>query len=183
MSQASQTESSYVRGNTSKRNRCRSWFFTFNNYTNESIDRLIKQFIILKIIYVFQEEKGASGTKHLQGVIKSDNQISFTTLKDIEPKCHWEKTKHWEKAIEYCSKSNTRNGKFYSNFMEDPEIKNKKDKFYKFCLKKWKCENHKDLIEKLYIDLANTKIENCPEWILEEPPQAAEFLLQYLDTL
>lgn len=123
MSQTSQT--SRLQGNTKQpRNRSRNWCFTFNNYTEENIISLIDYFKINKYNYVFQEEIGEEKTKHLQGLIMSQTQISFNTLKNFNDKIHWEKCKKIKNSIDYCTKLQSRNGKVYTNIdieiEEDP---------------------------------------------------------------
>uniref|UniRef100_UPI00404828F7 hypothetical protein n=1 Tax=Yoonia sp. TaxID=2212373 RepID=UPI00404828F7 len=43
--------------------------FTYNNYENSAIEMLINLFSHIAYDFVFQEEKGESGTPHLQGVV------------------------------------------------------------------------------------------------------------------
>lgn len=104
-----------------KPEQARTWFFTWNNYSDCDIvtlrDWLENQ---EKLLYVFQEEKGENGTIHLQGCFKKNTGIRFCTLKKEFPEVHWEKCKNWDKAILYCSKEETRNGEIYTN-IELPE--------------------------------------------------------------
>ena len=44
------------------------WCFTLNNYTSEDISKISSNSSI--VLYVFQEETGENGTKHLQGYIE-----------------------------------------------------------------------------------------------------------------
>ena len=44
-------------------------FFTWNNYSMQDIETLQSMFGHMAYDYVFQEEKGNSGTPHLQGVV------------------------------------------------------------------------------------------------------------------
>lgn len=97
----------------SNRNRARIWFFTLNNYTAEDIVSLSHNIWgdNTKIkLYVFQKEIGQNGTKHLQGVVQFMNQTSFSTLKAINSRAHWQKTKGLINSIKYCSKEDTRDG-------------------------------------------------------------------------
>ncbi len=101
----------------------RHWFFTFNNYTVEDIKEL-EAYFDSKGDYLFQEEIGEKGTKHLQG------QVSFKSVRDtgfqakLSNKIHWEITKNKNAAINYCKKAVTRNGTLYTNMdfdvIEDP---------------------------------------------------------------
>jgi len=101
------------RGNTKPAltSRTRNYCFTLNNYTPENI----KNFCGIDCSYVFQEETGAKGTKHLQGILMFKNARSFKSVKDIEPKAHWEPTKDKEASILYCSKEDTRTGQIFTN--------------------------------------------------------------------
>jgi hypothetical protein len=115
----SQVSQDSTNGNTivSARNRRRIWFWTLNNYTDEDIVSLSHNIWNNCPInkYVFQEEIGGNGTKHLQGVTQFENQVSFSTLKEFNDRVHWEKDKMGLKAcIKYCSKEDTRNGKLYT---------------------------------------------------------------------
>ncbi len=109
-------------GNTSfrdtkiQRNRARSWCFTLNNYTtNDVVSLSHNKWDDMEITkYVFQEEIGENGTKHLQGIIQFKNQISFTSLKEFHNKIRWSKCKNLKASIKYCSKEDTRNGKIYT---------------------------------------------------------------------
>lgn len=53
--------------------------------------------------YVFQEEVGASGTPHLQGLIHNKNQVALSTLKGWNLRVHWEATRDIKSSITYCS--------------------------------------------------------------------------------
>lgn len=105
-------------GNTSKRatpkarNRARTWCFTLNNYTeNEIVSLTHNNWDDMKInFYVFQKEIGENGTKHLQGVVGFNNQISFSSLKQFNGKAHWTKCRDKKGSIKYCSKEKTRDG-------------------------------------------------------------------------
>lgn len=89
------------------------WCFTFNNYTDESIQRfqqIIKQKCRLGF---FNKEVGESGTPHLQGYIE------FKTKG--RPMCIFPKGAHWTKAkgnqdqnFKYCSKECHEDGMTFS---------------------------------------------------------------------
>lgn len=99
--------------NTNKRsvNKCRNWCFTLNNYTPEDIDTLTQS----KFQYIFQEEKGENGTAHLQGLLCSNNAVSFNSIKKLIPKAHIEACKNKNASINYCKKGETRCGMVYTN--------------------------------------------------------------------
>lgn len=96
-------------GNTESRSR--NWFFTLNNYNENDIDCLK---CLPNCEYLFQEELGENGTKHLQGVMLFKNQKRFKTIKNLFPRMHLEVMKK-RTAIDYCCKDDTRNGMIYTN--------------------------------------------------------------------
>lgn len=93
--------------NTRERGRC--WCFTLNNYETQDIKMLVQ----MLETFVFQEETGENGTRHLQGVMKFKNPRSFGAIKKIVPKAHIEKCRNWKASTLYCSKEATRTGKLY----------------------------------------------------------------------
>jgi hypothetical protein len=71
----------------------------------------------------FQEEKGESGTPHLQVVGSFKNARTFKCMKKKFPKAHIEKCNNLEKSIKYCSKLDTRDGIQFSShvsIVKDP---------------------------------------------------------------
>lgn len=90
--------------------RSRNWVFTLNNYTEEDIQH-IKTFDN----YLFQEETGAQGTRHLQGLILFKNARTFLQVKKLIPSAHWEPCKNLQASINYCSKEETRTGNIYAS--------------------------------------------------------------------
>ncbi len=104
-----------ARRNTKDKSRkARSWCFTLNNYTSEEVEDLLKKFKNTK--YVFQEEIGESGVRHLQGIVTFPNQIRLKpTLKELNCRAHWEIAESTVKSRMYCQKPKTRNGKIYKN--------------------------------------------------------------------
>lgn len=107
MSDTEKTETGGV-SNTIKpplsKTRSRNWCFTLNNYTDTHIN-FIKN---LKCEYVFQAEKGESGTDHLQGLLIFKEAKSFESIKKLLPTAHIEKCKNLEASKKYCSKEETR---------------------------------------------------------------------------
>lgn len=91
------------------------WFFTWNNYNgSEDCEKLKNIFINIKSKFLFQEETGENGTKHLQGCVsfeKKQRPFECVKIKEI----HWEKCKDWTSAIKYCSKVETRTGSMFYN--------------------------------------------------------------------
>lgn len=86
------------------------WCFTYNNYDVERLERLADTFKKYCRGFVFQEETGESGTKHLQGYIAFQKRRRPSELK-LDPKIHWEKCRNPAASIEYCQKEETRTGK------------------------------------------------------------------------
>lgn len=99
--------------NTGSPRKYRSWCFTLNNYDKKDIKNLEKEFKDEK--YVFQEEVGENGTKHLQGVVTFKNQRYMNGLKMIDDRIHWEVCKNVMASRQYCQKKETRKGKVYKN--------------------------------------------------------------------
>lgn len=85
--------------------RYRNWFFTLNNYTDEEFEVLKN---IITQYTVINEEIGNDGTPHLQGCLFYKNGKTFTAIKKINKRIHWEIIRNKAKAIEYCKKSETR---------------------------------------------------------------------------
>jgi len=98
-------------GNTKppQKTRSRSYIFTWN--TPDTDERglmdLLESWGVNK--YVFQLEKGEEkGRLHYQGVVYFENARSFMEVKKMCAAMHWEATRCWKSAIEYCSKDDTR---------------------------------------------------------------------------
>ena len=89
------------------------WCFTFNNYVPEDIETLETLFKHLCHKYCFQEETGAEGTQHLQGVISLKKRMRWTEF-GLPKQIHWEGCKSLTKAYLYCSKLDTRTGQVFS---------------------------------------------------------------------
>lgn len=86
------SQMSQLGGNTSTP-RSRSWFFTFNNYDVSDISNVTSYLEAQCKEYVFQEETGKEGTKHLQGCMRFNNQKRFTEIHNLFPKMHLETCK------------------------------------------------------------------------------------------
>lgn len=83
----------------SRRARSRCWFFTWNN-PKVGVAQITNYFSEICVEYVFQLEKGESGTPHYQGVVRYPNPVSNWPAM----KCHWERCRNWRQAVKYCSK-------------------------------------------------------------------------------
>jgi len=100
-----------LRGNTSiearvinnekKKVRARYWIWTWNNYTEEDKNNM-KIFCEEECEdYIFQEETGENGTKHLQGFWGFKNARYFESLHKKWGKMHLEKAKNAQAARDY----------------------------------------------------------------------------------
>lgn len=96
-----------------QRNQLLKHFFTFNNYKKSDIEDIIEILEPISISYVFQEETGDNGTKHLQGCIKLKKKMRWSEF-NLPKEIHWEKCISWTDAVRYCTKTETRTGDIYS---------------------------------------------------------------------
>lgn len=87
-----------------------SWFFTYNNYSPTDIETIETILKPLCKWFCFQEEKGESGTPHLQGCLVLKKKMRFSEFK-LPKQIHWEKTRNLASAKEYCQKLDSRNGR------------------------------------------------------------------------
>lgn len=90
--------------------RSRAWCFTWNNPERSDISEILNNEKNKVRYAVWQRERGASGTEHLQGYIQFDSQITLATVKK-----RISKTAHFEIARgnaadnkRYCTKEDTR---------------------------------------------------------------------------
>lgn len=99
------------------------WCFTYNNYDVEQIEMIETIFRHVCDWYVFQEEMGESGTKHLQGVMKLKKRARLTEMKKVwDGSIHWEITKSVKASVVYCTKLETRSGKVFAHGIKIPEV-------------------------------------------------------------
>jgi len=106
-------------------------FFTFNNYTQEDLAKVLEICNNRKLIrkFALQEETGNNGTPHLQGCLILHKAMRTTQFK-LSDKIHWEKPKNIDDALKYCNKEDTRTGGFWSYGLPKPIKYLQKDKFY-----------------------------------------------------
>lgn len=98
------------KGNTNNNLRARIWSFTLNNHTEQETKDLT-EFVEKECVYwVWQPEKGKSGTPHLQGMFEFKNPRTFNALHKKFPRMHLEKAKKREALIKYCKKEDTKVG-------------------------------------------------------------------------
>lgn len=111
--------------NNKKRQQCKSFCFTINNYEFEEVKKIRKYFKKNNLKYIFQEEKGENGTKHLQGVVTTgDNRkLDFNVIHKNLFNAHLEPTRSLKASIKYCCKLDSRIGKVYTNMKVDIPIK------------------------------------------------------------
>ncbi|QMW68645.1 replication-associated protein [Crucivirus-81] len=96
-----------------ERNQRVHWFFTWNNYTEENIEMLIKFFKANSKKYIFQEEIGdLNKTKHLQGNVQLKKRMRWSEFGLPKQIC-WEPTRNIDKANAYCCKEETKNGRTF----------------------------------------------------------------------
>lgn len=116
-----ETAGDAVIGNTNspRINQLLRWCFTFNNYTIEDIYEMETKFKEICKKYVFQEEIGKEGTKHLQGAIWLKKKMRYSEFK-LSKKIHWEQMRNEEASIKYCQKSETGTGNIYTFGMPKP---------------------------------------------------------------
>lgn len=74
--------------------------FVWNNYHRDDIPTLIECLDHLCFMYAFQEEVGAQGTRHLQGVISLHKRGRWSEF-GLPRAIHWEKCEHVPKAYIY----------------------------------------------------------------------------------
>nr|WAE42992.1 MAG: replication associated protein [Cressdnaviricota sp.] len=108
-------------GNTKHPHPAKNWCFTFNNYSKDDIQLLCAKFKETCNKFCFQEEKGASGTPHLQGMIELKIKLRPNGL-DLPKSIHWEKPRNVKACWEYVQKEETRNGEIYSMGLPKPKI-------------------------------------------------------------
>lgn len=82
--------------------KARYWVFTWNNYSDASLEHLRS----LTFVYlVFGKEVGENGTPHLQGTICFEKQHRFNAVKQmISNDIHLEMCKDLKSSVVYCKK-------------------------------------------------------------------------------
>lgn len=107
MSEGNTNSSSIKQGNQLKQ-----WFMTWNNYPSSAVETLETVFKGLCERYAFQKEVGESGTPHIQGTFFLKKKMRWTEF-NLPSGIHWEKTKAFNKSVEYCTKTDTSVGEPY----------------------------------------------------------------------
>jgi hypothetical protein len=87
--------------------RTRNWCFTVNN-PEENEELAYKEWEDLRYI-VFQRERGANNTVHIQGYVQFKKPKRLSALKKLHKRAHWEVSRGTPKeASDYCKKADTR---------------------------------------------------------------------------
>lgn len=107
-------------------NHCIHWFFTFNNYNEDDLIKIVSKFKEICKNYSFQEEIGKNGTKHLQGNIELKKKMRWTAFK-LPKEIHWEPTRNVKAANAYCIKDETCNGRKWIWPEPEPDLECLKD--------------------------------------------------------
>lgn len=124
------------------------WCFTLNNYLQEDINSLCANALLKK--YVFQEETGKEGTRHLQGYLEFEKKNRpLTVFKNKN--FHWEKCRNIDDSILYCQKEDTRTGQVFIKGFPKKRIDTR---FDNAVLKDWQ----KELVEKLKVEPNDRKV-------------------------
>lgn len=109
-------------GNTS--NRARIWVFTY--FDEEKFDEMKDWTMKNCTVYSLNPEKCPKTERnHLQGYWEFKNARYFSALQKRFPGIHLEKAKSKEAALDYCMKSETRNGETFTNVR--PKVKDPLD--------------------------------------------------------
>lgn len=123
------------------------WCFTYNNYSKDTINMLTNSLKGLCTKYVFQEETGENGTKHLQGYFLLKKKERLTGLKKkLDDKIHLEKCRNIEDSIKYCQKLDTRTGEVFKyGFPKEVKIISELREWQQQCLALLEEENDRTI--------------------------------------
>lgn len=83
--------------------RARSYLLTINNPDSVELAQHSQEKYA-----VWQKERGEQGTEHLQIYIQMRTAVRISSVKDLYPRAHIEVARSPAKAMEYCSKEDTR---------------------------------------------------------------------------
>lgn len=97
-----------------QRNRSRGWCFTLNNPTELELVTIRDQAEVSDAKYIWQEETGEAGTRHIQGFIYFRTQTAFSTLRQWNTRIHWERTRDISASVKYCSDVEKRTGRIWA---------------------------------------------------------------------
>lgn len=86
--------------------RSRAYCFTYNNYTEEDLQKLLN-YSLANYVIIGREIAPTTGTPHLQGYMRFTNAIRFVSLVKAFPGVHFEVAKGtFEQNVNYCCKEN-----------------------------------------------------------------------------
>lgn len=88
---------------TAESKTCKSWMFTWNNYTEEDFES-IKLWPNVSRLVAGKEVAPTTGTPHIQGAVTFKQALRFTGVQKLGPKCHWTKTNGKDATFQYCHK-------------------------------------------------------------------------------
>ncbi len=111
-----------VRRNDPKRpGACVRWCFTYNNYPNDFKSSFIPRLRQRSKLFIFQQERGDTGTPHLQGYAEFQPRQRLTALVKHFPGVHWEvAVANRETNVAYCSKLDSRDGDVFQHGIRRP---------------------------------------------------------------
>jgi len=97
------------------------WCFTFNNYPDNFRSSFVDQLRSRTKLFIFQQERGETGTPHLQGYAEFRPKLRLSSLVRIFPGCHWEVARgDRESNVAYCSKLDSRDGDLFQHGIRRP---------------------------------------------------------------
>lgn len=89
-----------------KAERSRNWIFTLNNPNVDQCGGLV---VVGSKYLVYQKERGAEGTEHLQGLVCFSILKSLSQVRSLLPRAHLEIMRgSLQQAIDYATKEDTR---------------------------------------------------------------------------
>ena len=93
--------------NPTPRLRSRGWCFTLNNYSDTEVKILESYGHSNTVKFVIGKEKApTTGTEHLQGYFYHKNSRTLESMKKINGRAHWEKSRGSpEENLTYCTKA------------------------------------------------------------------------------
>lgn len=83
--------------------KAKHWCFTFNNYTQDDLDRLSVPIEGIDYL-IFGKEVGASGTPHLQGTVCFQSRKRLQQVITTIGRVHCSVTRFLSQSIDYCKK-------------------------------------------------------------------------------
>lgn len=85
----------------------RHWCFTYNNYTDEGIERINTVYDNGQAVYIiYGKEVGENGTPHLQGFVTMLTRTKLSAMQAAFGPFHFEIARTIKQAIAYCKKDN-----------------------------------------------------------------------------